>query len=265
MRKLIIIGILMLVMAPLAGATDTVLDTLEYKENKMIAITGNVTLPVSTSPDISLLFRLYDPASNITIYSVQSNEIIYDYTFVNDTKNYTFIGNDNKTYIICIDFSSIEVPPGIDAIIAGYEAIIENLTANYTALEGELEYLRGVLNQSLRDFEAEQNKTAPLLDKLANLTADITEYEMAYMSLDSERQHYEAKYKEYSDPFVMFPSDGFYFNIPTAIVSVIVVFIVLFLLKNFLGLNVLNISKRGKKHAYDSISEKDARGMFIDD
>ena len=225
-KIVILMGFLMLMFAPIVGASDVVLDTLEYEETKLIAITGNVTLPVSTSPDISLLFRLYDSASNITIYNVKSNEIIYDSSFVNDTKNFSFLGNDNNTYIIRIDYSSIQVPPSFEEIIAGYEALIDELEVNNTRLLGDIKSLQNSLNESLSEITRLKEETQPLLDRVANLTAEIELYEQKYWELKSQRDHFEGKYKEYKDSWNVFPEEGFYFNWPSAIITAMMLFII---------------------------------------
>jgi hypothetical protein len=224
MRKLILIGLVLLLFVGTANASEITLDTLEYKQNKLITIPGNITM-TPEGEGVSLLFRLYDPVSSITIYSVQSDEVEVTPEFINDTKFFKFLANDNNTYLIGVDYSSIDVPPSIDEIIAEYEALIDELEANNTRLWADIETLQRGLNASLSEISDLKEKNAPLLARIENLTNDIAQYEIAYLSLDAEKQHFQNKFNEYKDSWNVFPEEGFYFNFPTAIITAVLLFI----------------------------------------
>jgi len=236
MKKIILIGLVFLLLVGTANASEITLDILEYKQNKLITIPGNITM-TPEGEGVSLLFRLYDPISNITIYSVQSDEVEVTPEFVNDTKFFSFLANDNNTYIIGVDYSSIDVPPSLDEIIAGYEAIINELNETNIILLAEIKSLETALNQSLVEILNLQNKTDPLIDRITNLTGELSLYEINYVELDKQKSHYEQKYNEYRDSWNIFPEEGFYFNFPSAIIAAILVIILI---------NVFMSQKQGK-------------------
>ena len=235
MKTKYVIAILTIVILVATNVSAEPIDTLDYEETKMIAIPGDVNLTFYSSPtgteDISLLFRLHDQNSNVTIYNVKSNTIIYDSTFINDTKIYIFHDDMENPYEIGVNYTAIQVPPTVEEIIAGYEAIIDELNVNNSIALGKLNVVREALNQSLSDFEAltielneEKAKTAPLLGNIGNLTQDLEEFQFQYSKLENEKRHFENKMNEYQNGWAMFMSDGFHFNMASASLTAIVIF-----------------------------------------
>lgn len=223
-KSIIILGILMLVLVPLATA-ETNLGTLEYKENRMIAIDGNITLAFDHSPtgtvDVIIFLRLYDPTYNKTVYGFQSQEISYDSNFINDTKTYTF-KDGNESFKIAVDYSSIQVPPGIEEIVAGYEAKINELIENNTKLLEKIKMLYEALNGSydqinatLQELEMEKAKSQPLVAQIINYTAELERSDWAYRQLQSELA-------EYKDPWLLFSKDGLFINFATLVLTILI-------------------------------------------
>lgn len=224
MRKLVIFGILMLMLAPLVSA-DTNLGTIQYLDTRMIPIDGNVTLSFHYTPtgteDVVLILRLYDPDLNKTVYGFQSLVVGYDSSFVNDTKTYTF-KDGNESYNISVDYSSIQVPPSLDEIIAGYEARIEELIANNTLLLEKIELLYLALNGSydqinatLLELEMEKAKNKPLVDQIINYTSELERSEWAYRQMQIELN-------EYKDPWLFFSRDGIFINFATLVLTALI-------------------------------------------
>ena len=234
-RKLIIAGIIMLMFVSYASAEDTLIGTIEYKESEMFVLDGNITL-FDSLEEVSLLFRLYDSSSNKTIYNIKSEEIEYDYSFVNDTKSYILEDQLNDTYIILVDYSSIEVPPSLDDIRAGYESTIEELNQTIVELREELNELRIAYNESFNEmenltylYEIEKSKNQPLLDKIANLSAEISSYEQMEISAMETINYWKSKTNEYKDNWAMFTSDEIYINFASVVLGIIISFLIFYI------------------------------------
>jgi len=213
------------------NATPTILDTLNYKEIKLIAIPGDINLILNqTTNDIALLMRFYDPISNVTVYSVQSKEVTFDSTFVNDTKSYSFYDQYGNDYYICINYSSIQVPPTMAQIIAGYTATIDNLTANITTLKSQIDVLNVALNQSYVDLNASQLaynqkviENQVLLIALSNSSTLNEKYGNDINSLEFKI----SQLSEYKNSWAIATSTGLYFNYSSAVITLIAMLILI--------------------------------------
>lgn len=153
------------------------LAVLDYQENDIIAINGDITLTYLNSStgsnDINLLWRIYQ--SNITIYSIQSKTIMYDTSFINDTKNYYFKDNtSNITYLIQVNYSSIQVPKSIEQLLneslAIKDAIIQNLSQQLNNSTFNILNLTTFVDMYKTAWELSQAENLPLQTQNANLT-----------------------------------------------------------------------------------------------
>lgn len=178
MKKILFVLVMILFVAGVQA------EELEYKEDKLVAIDGDVTLNFDWSTndnadDIQMFKLLYSSEYNLTIYKVESKTISYDFTFVNDTKYYYYdVTNSTEDYIISIDYSSIEVPSSpyqdlLNVLKEKNETInltveqLSSMTKNYT-------YEKELSTNWSQDFEILENKSDNQTVEIAVLTGSVT-------------------------------------------------------------------------------------------
>ena len=189
---IVVLTLVMLTVPMLVSGEPINLGTLDYEESEIVVMTGNVTLNFSWSDtgvnDLAFLWRIYGSEDNLTILQIASLEIDYDHTFVNDTKEYVFKDNNtNKTYVISVDYSSINVPESYEDVLL---EIIEEQNKTIADLKGENTNLTILLDEknntiTILTLQRDQNVTKlqeqlalllPLEIEIQELNGDIDTY-----------------------------------------------------------------------------------------
>jgi hypothetical protein len=206
-KILMLVTTLIITVMPIVVSADIELATLDYRETKIVSTSGNVTLAFINSTtgtnDVIVLWRIYGNDSNITVFCIESKEIEYDYTFVNDTKRYYYLNTwDSKTYIIYVNYSSIQVPKSQEQILNDtknqYETIINSLNTEITDLKKSRDELNNTKiqletdvetwKQTAEEYLSERDEALginlPLHIKIDNLSAKINDTEMMIAELN---------------------------------------------------------------------------------
>ena len=184
--------VLFLVSITTAIAEPVELTTLEYCEIDIVSINGNRTLIFNHSDtgtnEINFLWRIYSQDADVTLYMMESMEIDYDHTFVNDTKSYIF-KDDNSVdlFVILVDYSILQIPDSLEDLL---NLTIQELEQEITRLENEIannSIMVNSLNETLntthdeiaewmviaeqykQERDIERNANKPLYDELEYL------------------------------------------------------------------------------------------------
>jgi hypothetical protein len=110
--------VLMLSAFSSVSAKTVTLANLDYQGEDLVVETGNLTLQFHNSTnknhsDVTILKLNYIPAYDLTVFKITSEDILYDYNFVNNTKIYVFNStdvNNTNVYLVKVNYSSIHVP-----------------------------------------------------------------------------------------------------------------------------------------------------------
>jgi len=179
-------------------------------------------------------------------------------------------------YRIGVDYTSIEVPLTIEEIRAEYEAIINKLNETIDLYIGLLNSARDALNQSLSDYEnlslellAEKDKNQPLINKLVNKTMLIEELGLRYTEMETNLTKTQDLLNEYKSGLCILPTgNGFYFNWSSAILTLLVLFIVINIIytKKLPGsLLIKNVFfKEEKKDKQEKLTDEDLEALKED-
>jgi len=195
LKILCILSLLFVLSAGLSSATEH-LDTIEYQEKEFIVVQGDPTFVFNRSEhndnnDLNIIKLFYENTTNLSVFLVESLEISYDYSFINDTKTYFF---NNDTYSISVDYSSINVPwSPIDELREEIELLnktIHNLTKQ---LENETENTTTYQNLTLsllQQMETKnqtiENLTTYVEEKAKPLSINYTKLQSKYNSVNQE-------------------------------------------------------------------------------
>jgi hypothetical protein len=187
------------VFIPNTVASHTNIGTLNYLETKIFQVQGNLTLIFDNSDtgtqDITITNLGYVISTNKTVVQAKSNNITYDWSFVNNTKNYNYFDLfTNNTYTISVNYQSIHVPKSptqlliemlnaknatialMNTTISMMNHTIANITKNNTDLKNINVNLSALAN------ETRANNT-PLHMEIINLTAENTRLDGSIISL----------------------------------------------------------------------------------
>jgi len=208
-RKIIIfwmlVSTLLVIGTQTAMSEATDLTTLNYLEEKIIMVPGNITLWFTSSDmgtdDITLIWRIYNYESDMTVYDLNSMEITYDYSFVNDTKKYNFVDNiTGNEYRIKIDYSCIEVPKSQEQILnetlIEKELRLQELNLQIEDLQNNITVVQQQLNETLVLADRYKNDSDTWMGQVGELNARIYDYEMTL-----DRYINETRYLEYQRGF----------------------------------------------------------------
>lgn len=298
--KLVCLTLVITTIIPSINGEDTVLTTLEYKDSDTIFIPGNITLSFNNSDtgkeDVSILWRVYNSDNNITIFYIISTTINYDSSFVNNTKSYYYTRKNisNETYIINVDYSSINVPTSIEDIlnetiqqqnqtIKTQEEIIDELKQNVSSLKEK--YNQSILKEYELEEQIEELKgerdnaiaeNIPLQNEISNL-----EEQLSFQQNKSKELNDQINYKEsfinnleetvnqLSNPWCTGYSyhgknQGFYFNYSSIIIGIMIGLALIVLIEKILEYKGIKI-KWNKKKAFGSFHKKDKLDGFSAD
>ena len=156
-----------LIMSGASVTTATTSDIeINYLADRLFIINGDITLifdstTAESKNDTTLTKMFYSPSEDATVYQVVSNEITYDWTFVNNTRYFYYSIFENTTdigtYIIAVDYSSIVVPESwvdiLNATVAEKDLIIAGLIVKTEKQQDEIDSL----NQTIKDLISEIN------------------------------------------------------------------------------------------------------------
>lgn len=185
-KFLMLVATIFILGTNIVGSIPTTLDTINYKQEKIILIPGNVTLNFTSSDtgnnDILFIWRIYSSDSDLTLYSIVSKVITYDYTFINNTKKYDYI-DDNTLfeYRIMVNYSSINVPKSPqellnDSLIENNTKILE-LNIEINDLNTNITFLQQQLNATRILAEQYKNDSKKWEGYVGELNARIYDYE----------------------------------------------------------------------------------------
>jgi hypothetical protein len=145
-HKILIILMLMCsiittVFIPNTVASHVTIGTIDFLETKIFQVQGNLTLIFNNSDtghqDITVTNLGYVLLTNKTVIQAKSNNITYDWTFVNNTKAYNYFDIfSNNTYTIYVNYHAINVPKSpaqlLKEMLDAKNITLSRLTMNYT-------------------------------------------------------------------------------------------------------------------------------------
>ncbi len=173
---------------PNIAASHVNIGTLNYLETKIYQVQGNLSLIFNYSDigtnDLTMTNLGYVISTNKTVLQFKSNNISYNWSFVNNTKAYYYFDlNSNNTYSVSVNYQSIHVPKSpyqllremLDAKNATIALLNTNISkmnhtiANLTKNNTELKKIN--VNLSAYANETRANNT-PLHLEIVNLKAE---------------------------------------------------------------------------------------------
>jgi len=285
--KLATIALIATIMVPVVNSDETVLTTLEYKDSDVVFIQGNINLSFNSSDtgkeDTSLLWRIYNSDNNITIFYIVSTTISYDSSFVNDTKSYYYNRENasNETYVVSVDYSSIQVPTSIEVKL---NETIEQQNQTIQALKDTIENLQNNISNLVNDYNILKEKENDLKNQIVTLTKqrddaiaenkplkaeiDNLEEQLSFQQNKSKELTDEIRYKEslvnsleksvkqlrnpWSTGYEYHgKNQGLYFNYSSVIIGIIIGLVLFIGIEKVLGYKGIKI-KWGKKKAFGS-------------
>jgi len=256
-------------------ASHVNIGTLNYLETKIYQVQGNLSLIFNYSDtgtnDLTLTNLGYVISTNKTVLQFKSNNISYNWSFVNNTKAYYYFDlNSNNTYSVSVNYQSIHVPKSpyqllremleaknatialLNTNISKMNHTITNLTKNNTDLK------KINVNLSAYANETRANNT-PLHMQIVNLTSENDRLNGTFISLRnsltlSNTSHTadEATIKELRDPWCTgytYNDEGFIY-INTASMAILLVILIIV---GTIFVYRTKIKQKGKKILKDAV------------
>lgn len=277
MKKQKIIIILMLVTTLFAlsvNATEIELGEIEYKDSDLFFTPGNVTLTFNDSDtgdnDLQILWRIYSPENNLTIFYLKSKTILYDTSFINNTKGY-YYKDGNQSYVVYVDYSSINVPKSVEELLN--ESLVDK-NAEITALKLEKKNLSALLNSTIAERDQWKNtaqtvtterdnalaENQPLKNQITSLEDDLSFQQNRTRELNDEIMYKENEIdslkktiKELKNPWCTGytyagQSNGFHINYSSLLIGGILIFIIVLIINSISDKKGIRIDlKRGRR------------------
>jgi len=256
-RTLVLLTLVCVVIAVLlpgpACASPIIIGNLRYQEKTMFLVPGNVTLIFNQSDtghasDLTIDVVGYVPSTDRTIIDARSNNITYDYTFLNNTKHYFYLDPyTNLSYIILIDYSSIRVPESpmelLRDLLQLKNQTVQNLTGNITGLMNRTGNMTRQMHNLTLLYQSMLGNFTPLQNRILNLSTDnyalsqqITNKKNFILTLNTTIANRERAINDLRNPWSLGYTYGqgsfYYFNAASAVVTaVILIFIFFFYLR----------------------------------
>ena len=185
-------------LSSIAVSEEQTLLTLDYQEGDLVFLPGNVTLVFNSSDtgdeDVIILWRIYSPENNLTIFYFKSQTITYDSSFINNTKEYLFNDtNSNTTYAVYVNYSSIHVPDSIEDILNMTIKQKNELIGNLTL---QLENLTEQLNATIIERDNWKAEAGVLKIERDNAIARYRPLEINLSKMEDDLEFQQQKNKE---------------------------------------------------------------------
>jgi hypothetical protein len=238
MKKILLIAVGILLLIPIVATVDAkkiTLATLNYQDDDLVVETGNLTLNFHNSTngnksDVSILKLNYIPGYDLTVMKITSEDITYDYNFVNNTKTYVFnCTNNTNFYLVKINYSSIKVPKSpmeyYREMLLSKNETIRQLRLNLTKITNSASNFNISLKSALQKIsvlEEYKIQTKVIVDKYdisesrtRNLTVEVAAKQAKIGALEEEKVALQETIDSFTTFSVTYSKDGsdvLYFN-----------------------------------------------------